>query len=422
MTTVKLVHAADLHIDSPMRGLERYEGAPLDRLRGATRRALENLVELCLEEEAQLLLLAGDLFDGDWRDYATGLFFAKQMSRLREAGIRVVFVRGNHDAQSQIRKFLQLGDHVRELSARRPETVIYDDLGVAVHGQSYAKAAEDRDLAATYPDALPDLVNIGLLHTSATGREGHLPYAPCKVETMVGRGYDYWALGHVHAHEVLSRDPWIVFSGNTQGRHVREAGAKGAMLVTVRDGVISSVEQRELDVARWQVCEIDVSDLSSGYDVVERVGQRLEQERAAGGDRLLALRLRLLGRTAAHGTLVDQAEAWGSRLRAAANDVGDLWIEKIQLATAPQLDLPGLLERDDAIGQIAQALEALEQPSSNLDDLIGALADLRAKLPRELRDKGEGGLRLDEPAAVRALLADVKHLLLERLLGGGQGG
>jgi DNA repair exonuclease SbcCD nuclease subunit len=85
---VKLVHAADLHLDSPLRGLERYEGAPVERIRGATRRALENLVDLCLEQGARLLLLAGDLYDGDWKDYSTGLFLAKQMSRGNLVGLR----------------------------------------------------------------------------------------------------------------------------------------------------------------------------------------------------------------------------------------------------------------------------------------------------------------------------------------------
>lgn len=81
-----IVHAADLHLDSPLVGLERYDGAPVAELRAATRRALENLVQLCLAEDAKLLLLAGDLYDGDWRDYSTGLFFAAQMARLREVG------------------------------------------------------------------------------------------------------------------------------------------------------------------------------------------------------------------------------------------------------------------------------------------------------------------------------------------------
>src|SRR5690606_1050772 len=94
---VKFVHAADLHLDSPLRGLPVYEGAPVDEIRGATRRACEILVELCVGEGAALLVIAGDLYDGDWRDYSTGLFFVQQMARLRDAGVQVAWVRGNHD-------------------------------------------------------------------------------------------------------------------------------------------------------------------------------------------------------------------------------------------------------------------------------------------------------------------------------------
>ncbi|HEY9422407.1 MAG TPA: DNA repair exonuclease, partial [Thermoanaerobaculia bacterium] len=95
---LKFLHAADIHLDSPLRGLERYEGAPVDEIRGATRRAFENLVDLAISEEAAFLLLAGDLYDGDWKDYNTGLFFTAQMARLREAEIRAFVIAGNHDA------------------------------------------------------------------------------------------------------------------------------------------------------------------------------------------------------------------------------------------------------------------------------------------------------------------------------------
>src|SRR5437762_2401581 len=113
---VKIVHASDLHLDSPLAGLERYDGAPVEAIRGATRRALENLVTLCLEERAALLLIAGDVYDGDWKDYSTGLFFAASLGRLRQAGIHVVMVRGNHDAASQITRNLRLPSHVSELA------------------------------------------------------------------------------------------------------------------------------------------------------------------------------------------------------------------------------------------------------------------------------------------------------------------
>src|SRR6202040_3694561 len=135
------VHAADLHIDSPMRGLDRYDGAPTARMRSATRRAVENLVALCVDEAVDFLLLAGDLFDGNWKDYGTGLFFAAQMSRLREAGIPVVIIRGNHDAQNQITKHLVLPDNVVTLAADKPETRAFNRIGVAVHGQSFETKA-----------------------------------------------------------------------------------------------------------------------------------------------------------------------------------------------------------------------------------------------------------------------------------------
>src|SRR5918996_1910432 len=108
----KFIHAADIHLDSPLRGLEQYDGAPVEQIRGATRQALANLVELALAERVAFVLLAGDLYDGEWKDYNTGLFFAAQMTRLREAGIRAFLIAGNHDAASQLTRYLRLPDNV----------------------------------------------------------------------------------------------------------------------------------------------------------------------------------------------------------------------------------------------------------------------------------------------------------------------
>ncbi len=225
---IKFIHAADIHLDSPLVGLERYDGAPVDEIRGATRRALENLVRLATEEHASFVLIAGDVYDGDWKDYNTGLFFVKQMARLKEAGISVYLVAGNHDAASVITKSLRMPDNVAFLSTERPETMLIDRLGIALHGQGFPAREVTEDLSIAYPDAMAGMFNIGLLHTSVDGRSGHEPYAPCTLDGLRSKGYDYWALGHVHAREVLSEDPWIVFPGNMQGRHVRETGPKGA--------------------------------------------------------------------------------------------------------------------------------------------------------------------------------------------------
>ena len=174
------IHAADLHLDSPLRGLDRYDGAPVEEIRGATRRAVENLVDLAIAQSVDFLLIAGDIYDGDWRDYNTGLFFLAQMSRLRESGVQVFFIRGNHDAASQITRRLALPDHVRKFSTRKAHTITLDDLGVAIHGQGFSNRAVDEDLSQEYPAPVPGMLNIGLLHTSATGREGHDTYAPAR--------------------------------------------------------------------------------------------------------------------------------------------------------------------------------------------------------------------------------------------------
>lgn len=418
---MKFVHAADLHLDSPLRGLERYEGAPVEQLRGATRRALENLVELCLVEEVDLLLIVGDLYDGDWRDYSTALFFAAQMARLRQADIRVVWVRGNHDAASRITRHLRLPANVVELSTRRPQTLVLEDLGVALHGQGFSKRAVSEDLAATYPPALPDLLNVGLLHTCASGRAGHESYAPCSLPTLIGKGYDYWALGHVHEREILCEEPWVVFPGNLQGRHARETGAKGATLVRVEDGAVVEVSHQVLDAVRWCVVDVDAMSAASADDVVDLCRARLAAEIQAAEGRPIAARLRVTGASPAHAELMADPERWHNALLATAIDLASdgIWVEKVLLQTDSPVSTAQLAERSDALGQLVRSLRSARSDDAELDELLELFADLRAKLPAELRE-GERALRLDDRETIRAALADVERLLLPRLLATGR--
>src|SRR5215831_4753122 len=162
----KFIHAADIHLDSSLRGLGRYEGAPVEQILGATRRALENLIELAMAERAAFVLLVGDLYDGDWKDYNTSLFFAAQMARLREANIRVFLVAGNHDADSQITRHLHLPDNVTMFPTQAPERMVLADFNVALYGQGFHTRAVTKDLSVAYPHPDPTLFNIGLLHTS----------------------------------------------------------------------------------------------------------------------------------------------------------------------------------------------------------------------------------------------------------------
>ena len=175
------IHCADIHLDSPLRGLEKYEGAPVERLRDASRRAFENLVDFALERGVAFMLIAGDLFDGDWEDFGTGLYFNSQIARLRQAGIRVFVVHGNHDAMTSISRHLIWPENVHVFPSGNVETIHLDEWKTAVHGISYEHRAESRNLASMFPERVVGAFNIGLLHTSLDGRAGHEPYAPCTI-------------------------------------------------------------------------------------------------------------------------------------------------------------------------------------------------------------------------------------------------
>jgi DNA repair exonuclease SbcCD nuclease subunit len=414
---MKFLHAADIHLDSPLRGLERYPDAPVDEARNATRQAFENLVELAIAEEVAFVLLAGDLYDGDWRDYNTGLFFVGQMNRLRRAGIQVHLVSGNHDAASQITKNLRLPDNVVHYDHRRPQTITRGDLGVAIHGQSFGSRSVAENLAAGYPVGDPALFNIGLLHTSLDGRPPHDDYAPCSVDTLRGKGYRYWALGHVHRREEVARDPWIVFPGNLQGRHARETGPKGCTLVAVEDGEVRSVEARDLDVLRWAVVRVDVAAAGSADATVESVRLALERERGASDGRLLAARVLLEGASEAHAELSRQPERWIHELRAQASALESpgVWLEKVEIRTRRPVDLARQLERDDALGDLLRGIAGLESAPLELEDLAAEFADLKSKLPVELLS-GEDALDPTRPSVLEASLPDVVEILMGRLL------
>lgn len=413
----KFIHAADIHLDSPLKGLERYEGAPVDELRGATRQALENLVRLAIDEEAAFVVIAGDVYDGKWQDYNTGLFFIKQLGRLCEAGIRVYLISGNHDAENRMTRTLRLPDKVVSLKTKTAQTCLLEEFGVSIHGQGFANAAVLENLAAAYPQATPGHFNIGLLHTCATGAEGHERYAPCTLDDLRSKGYDYWALGHIHQRGKLAADAEIHFSGNLQGRHIREAGAKGCLVVSVDDRGRPAVRFEPLDVVRWETAVVDAAEAADGYDVVERCGQRLRALLAEGEGRLLAARVEVRGACRAHAALAAEPLKWTNELRAAAHDAGAgrVWLEKIKLRTSPEAALDDARLGDGPLGELVDYLGELRARPDELGWLADELAELKRKLPAELLE-GDDPLRLDNPRWLAEQLQHVEPILLSRLL------
>ena len=287
------LHAADIHLDSPLLGLQRYQTAPVHEIRQATRRAFENLIELALAKEVDFVLVAGDLYDGSWPDHNTGLFFIQQLNRLHQAGISLFMIQGNHDAEGKMTKTLRLPENPDGapvlFSARRAETRLLEELGVAIHGRGFARPICDENIAIEYPPAVTGCFNIGLLHTSleADSDGSHSRYAPCRLADLLQKDYDYWALGHIHQRQVCNERPWIVYSGNLQGRHVRETGPKGCQLVHVDKNHDVECEFCELDVVRWEHVRVDLTDVESSEAVLQAFVDELNQAVASADGRLL---------------------------------------------------------------------------------------------------------------------------------------
>jgi DNA repair protein SbcD/Mre11 len=418
----KFIHAADIHLDSPMLKLDYYEGAPVRRFRQATRRAFENLIQLAVSENAAFVVIAGDLYDGDWKDYNTGLYLVSQMTRLRDAGILVFIVTGNHDAASNITKTLKFPDNVKIFPSDKPATFQIENPGVAIHGQSFASAAIKKDLASCYPVPLKGVYNIGLLHTCATGREGHESYAPCSIEDLKNKGYDYWALGHVHKHEVIEKYPHIIFSGNTQGRHSRETGSKGCVLVTVGQNHETEIEFTPLDVVRWVNAEVDATGAESGYDILDETRKLLEEILEENDGKTLAARLHIKGKTSAHAEIFSNPDRWMNEIRSVALDAcsGRVWVEKIKIETKLPDSGHYVEQKDGAIGELLKLFDELSMETTVNSDLIAELADLERKLPLELKGMEEG-LKFSDTAWMKDTLDQVRLMLVKRLLKKGAG-
>ncbi|MCW8965427.1 MAG: DNA repair exonuclease, partial [Candidatus Pacearchaeota archaeon] len=346
-----------------------------------------------------------------------GLYFVERMGRLRDAGIRVFIVAGNHDAASQITKHLRLPDNVTLFSNKKPEQVILDDLNVAIYGQGYATRAVMDDISQAYPQGNPQLFNIGLLHTCLDGKPGHEPYAPCTVDGLRSKGYQYWALGHVHNREEVSQDPWIVFPGNIQGRHIRETGAKGCTLVTVDGGEIATVEHRDLDVMRWTRCELDVSASETVDDIYEQVREGLQAALDDADGRAIAVRLILKGACAAHAQLHAERDRWLQEYRALGTGLGGagIWLEKVSIKTKPSISVVEVLERDDALSGLLRTIHDMELETSAVEALVDELSALRQKLPAELLS-GDDPYDPTHSDVLQENLEDIKELLVNRLL------
>jgi len=413
---MRFIHAADIHLDSPLHGLSSYPDAPAAQLRSASRDAFTELVNRAIEEQVDFMVIAGDLYDGPWRDHNTGIFFCKEMGRLKRAEIPVFVLFGNHDAESEMTKKLELPTNVRCFAANKPETVKLDALRAALHGQSFKHKETVDNLAIGYPEAVSGYFNIGVLHTALGGYAAHPNYAPCSVEELHARGYQYWALGHVHEHFVWTGPSTIVFPGNLQGRNIRETGRRGAVLVTVDDDGRVELERLFIDILRWETLTIDAADCATLQDVSRKVGRALEDLAADDSQVPRAVRVTIRGRSPAHGELFGLEGQLRMEVLASIAAIGNerLWLEKVKVETQAVAD-PALVEgRLDAFADLQEILRDAQTDPDFLKELQAELNTFATKVPPDLRPLVPT-LQNVQSGELEGLVAEVAPGLLDHL-------
>lgn len=392
------MHAADIHLDSPLRGLTRIGEDHAQELRLSTRRALVNLVDLVLERRADLLVIAGDLYDGSWHDFSTGQFFIQQMTRLNDEDIPVVIASGNHDAASQITRTLTLPPKVRMLDTNKVQTITFDDLGVVVHGQGYAVRDVQENLAAAYPSRIPDLINVGVLHTVAAGSPDHDTYAPCSAADLQALRYDYMALGHIHTRGPVADGEFPAhFSGNLQGRNPRETGPKGALVVELGNESPAKVEFHAVDVARWDRIDVDVTDMVDYDELATATRDRMREAVAKADGRKVIARVKISGTSKVASDLADidklRADMEGLAIQSG------VVLDKVKVhARPPAPPDPEARHLRDLINGASASL------SDNLSEMKQAMNDLE----RDIRQTASGtdgyGIDLSDEAVLKDLL------------------
>jgi DNA repair protein SbcD/Mre11 len=383
----RFVHTADIHLDSPLRSLALRNAELAELVGDASRQALVAIVDLCLEEQVDALIIAGDLYDGDQTSMKTARFLAGQLERLHQAGIRTYLIKGNHDALSRIARELVMPETVKVFGGHAEIVdIAKGSLSVAIHGLSFAKPQAPESLLPRYRPPVAGAINIGIMHTSLAGSVGHDVYAPCNVLDLHASGFDYWALGHIHQRAQHAGTATVIMPGMPQGRDINEAGAKTVSLVTVSDDRTITVEERLTSVAQFQRVDVDLSGVTEWRDAAMTIETALAAERKRTVSPHLVARLRLAGRTPLNWQIRRDLDLLQTEAEQRGDRIGKTWIEKIELAIESPRSGTEAVGADPVIELGALMHDEVIARSGFRDEVSEMVRELLAELPAESRD------------------------------------
>ena len=383
MTRFRFVHAADLHLDSPFKGLRA--AAPdhvADGLHHATFRAYENIIALCIDEGVDALLVAGDVYDGADRSLRAQRKFVDGLGKLAEAGIRSFVCHGNHDPLDGWEARLDYPRGCHRFGAQFEAVPVFpEEPGRAVvHGISYPRRDVTENLVQHLGPVDPETFSIGLLHTNVGNIPGHDLYAPCSLDDLRRSGIDYWALGHIHTRQVLqAQRPAVVYPGNPQGRHLNEAGARGVYLVEVDDTGAVNPQFRAADSVRWENLNVDIGAQETEQNLIDALREGTEKLLHDADGRPVVFRTTLVGRGALNRFL--RRENALSELAEQINEdwteqVPFAWCERIVDESRPLFDRRERLAGADFLAEVLRTSDRVRSQPKALGGIREGLVEL----------------------------------------------
>lgn len=395
MPSFRFIHAADLHLDTPFTGMSGLPDRLRRHLQESTFAALGDLVELAVSEDADFVVISGDVYDASDSSLRAQLRLKEAWDKLAHHGIPVYIIHGNHDPLSSSRLRLAHPPNVTVFGGSRPESVTAlrrrDGQPVAVvSGISYPTASVTDNTALMFRrEADSPLYHIALLHANVDAQEGHDAYSPCSLKDLKDSGFDYWALGHIHKRQVLNESPWVVYPGNIQGRNPKETGPKGCYVVDVSDQGETFLTFRELDHVRWIELAVTIEDLMTEEAWKERVEEKLEEIREGLEGKTGITRMTFVGRGPLHPMLQNGRECADLLMELQRRETlrieGDsslalksvVWPAGFKVKTGMDIDRDRLAGEDSFLGELLRLGDRTALVPGQVDDLVEtALAPL----------------------------------------------
>ena len=363
MEPLRFIHAADLHLDSPFRGIGEASAGLREQLQSATLQALSRVVDHTIDSKADFLIIAGDIYDSKDRNLRALVSFRKEMERLAERNIPAFIVHGNHDPLNGWGSGFRLPSNVTVFGGRTDtEPFIRGGREVAeITGVSYTRERVTDNLAASFKRGENAPYSIAVLHANIGHQGGHADYAPATVDELSEAGFNYWALGHVHTRAVLATEPaMLVYPGNTQGRNPRESGPRGCYQVDVDPYGRAHLQFVDTSSARWVNIELSIRAYSTIDEVIDSMVEKAKEESSSFEGPTIA-RCTLRGTGPVHSDL--QRDSMSEELREVLGSV--VIPESVRIATGPELDVESLARTETMVSDfLALADQALAEPEA----------------------------------------------------------